>query len=120
MNPEILAKMQEHLQSISKENIPVIVEGINDESSLRKLGINKIIRVKSFPIFKIVEHLVDNEEKRVVILTDLDKEGKSLYRKLLHDLSQHGVSVDNRFRHFLFKETELRQIEGILSYMDKM
>ena len=51
-------------------------------------------------------------------MTDLDKKGKDLYGKLNQGLSGLGVKVDNSFRNFLYKNAELRQIEGLLSYME--
>ena len=53
-----------------------------------------------------------------IILTDLDKQGKELYGKLNSGLQQFGVKVDNNFRNFLFKNTKLRQIEGLTTYIE--
>ena len=53
-------------------------------------------------------------------ITDFDKKGKQLYGKLNHDLCRFGVKVDNKFRHFLFRKTKLRQIEGLDSYIERL
>ena len=55
-----------------------------------------------------------------VMLVDLDKEGKKLYGRLRHDLMRHRVKIDDKFREFLFKETKLRQIEGLRRYLDRL
>ena len=96
----------------------VIVEGKKDKSALQKLGINNIIELNKKPLFAIVEE-ISNSNKECIILTDLDKEGRHLYSKLNSDLQKNGVKVNNKFREFLFKNTKLRQIEGLRSYFDK-
>ncbi len=96
----------------------VIVEGKEDKAALRRLGIINVVQLNKRALYKVVEELIE-KGKEVIILTDLDKEGKKLYGRLNHDLQRFGVKVDNRFRNFLFKNTKLRQIEGLDSYTKK-
>jgi len=88
----------------------VIVEGIKDKRVLEDLGFNKIITLNGRALFKIVEEL---NCKEVILLVDLDKEGRKLYSKLKSLCSRNGIKVDDRFRNYLFKETKIRQIEGL-------
>jgi len=90
----------------------VIVEGKKDAAALRKLGFSKIVSLNG-PLFKVVEGI---EADEVVVLTDLDAEGRSLFSKLSKDLCTRGVRIDTRLREVLFK-TELRQIEGLCSFV---
>ena len=99
----------EHVQDIIERNIPVIVEGKKDARALRSLGIQKIVEMDAY--FKVVDKLAN--EREVSILVDLDHEGRKIYARLNDELSRHGVKVNNRLRHFLFKETKIRQIEGL-------
>src|SRR3990167_5899825 len=101
------------LDEISHSNIPIIVEGRNDKKALQELGLDNIFTL-NLPLFKIVERI---HTKEVVILTDLDKKGKELYRRIAHDCIHHGIKVNNRLRHFLFKETQLAHIEGLPTYL---
>ena len=101
------------IKDIKKENKLVIVEGKKDKKALESLGI-KNIKTISKPLFKLVEEI---KEKEVVILTDLDKEGRKLYSKLKKDLTRNGKKVDDKLRKELFK-TKLRQIEGINNLFD--
>lgn len=96
----------------------VLVEGPKDKASLQKLGLENVITLKGKPLYKVVERIA-RETTDCIILTDLDEEGKKLYGRLRSDLQKHGVKVDDRFRHFLFKETELRQIEGLYRYVQR-
>jgi 5S rRNA maturation endonuclease (ribonuclease M5) len=94
----------------------IIVEGPKDRTSLRSLGVlNKILVLNKKPLYAVVEEAANSSD--VVILTDLDREGKRLFGRLNSDLQRFGVRVDNSFRLFLFKHTKLRQIEGIKTYM---
>lgn len=96
------------------EDVLVIVEGKNDKKALTELGFKKVITLNK-ALYQIIESI---NEKRVVILTDLDKKGKELYSRLAKDLQMRGVVVDNNLRGLLFK-TDLRQIEGLGSYLEK-
>ncbi len=95
---------------------PAIVEGIKDKKALEALGFKNIIVLNSRPIYKVVEGI---KSKEVMILTDLDKEGKKLYSQLSEELSRNGIKIDNRFRNYLFKNTKLRQIEGLAKYLNR-
>ncbi len=109
---EILSLIDE----ICEQKIPVIVEGHNDKKALRELGIESIFTL-NLPLFKIVERV---KGKEVVILTDLDKKGKQLYRRIQHDCIHHGIKINNKLRHFLFRETELTHIEGLPTYLKNL
>lgn len=96
----------------------IIVEGIKDKRALAKLGITNVRTLKN-PLYKEVEE-VAAVHKEVIILTDLDKEGKKIYGKMKKDFAKNGVKVDDSFRVFLFKNTKLRQIEGIYNYLNRL
>ena len=107
-----IVEVEEFLDKLSKTDKLVIVEGVKDKKALRLLGVKNICCLNDKPLYKIIEHVAVTN-KKVIILTDLDKEGKHLYGKLKTQLQFHGVEVDNYFREFLFRYTKLRQIEGI-------
>lgn len=100
-------------EEVNLSEKPIIVEGPNDEKALRELGIdNRIYQLSKRPLFQVIEAVTGNE-RQVIILTDLDKEGKKLYGTLSSGLQNHGVEIDNRFREWLFKNSKVRQIEGL-------
>ncbi len=101
---------------LKKSGLLVVVEGKKDRSALNSFGIINVV-ILDKPLFEIVE-LVCSKAKVCVVLTDLDREGKALYSKISKDLKKHGVKVNDRFRNFLFKNTAIRQIEGLSSYVD--
>jgi 5S rRNA maturation endonuclease (ribonuclease M5) len=112
-------ELSEWISKIIDSEKLVIVEGKQDKEALKKLGITNVLQLNKRPLYKIVEDVVKKGEE-VIILTDLDKKGKQLYGKLYHDLQRFGVKIDNRFRIFLFKNTKLRQIEGLDSYIQRL
>ena len=97
----------------------VIVEGKKDKAALEKLDVENIIMIDRRPLFMVVEE-VSSKFKSVALLVDLDKEGKLLYSKLNHDLSQKGVHIDNELRNYLFRKTKLREIEGLDSFLGRL
>ena len=107
-----------YLKKLKKSNKIIIVEGKKDKEALEKLGIKNIIELSKKPLFHVIEDIADNG-KECIILTDLDKKGKELYGKINSGLQKFGVKIDNSFREFLYKNTQLRQIEGITTYMKK-
>ncbi len=116
------AELQQLLERCKEQDSIIIVEGKEDKNALNRLGLANIRVLNKKPLFKIVEDIVMDYSKdgqKILILTDLDKKGKELYAKLNHHLQQHGVKVDNALRHFLFKNTQLRQIEGMWRYINR-
>ena len=114
-----LEELLEHLENIKNKDIIVIVEGIKDKRALNSFGIKRVKTLSRRAIYKVVEEVAENN-RECIILTDLDKEGKRLFRMLNHDLNQNGVRVDKKFREFLFKHTQLRQIEGMKRYVERL
>lgn len=111
--PEILLL----LQDLQENDTPILVEGKNDRAALEQLGLYNVIMLDKKPLFKVIEQLLSEEIKEIAILTDLDSEGRKLYRKLNHECSQRGIKVNNKLRHFLLRETTLGQIEGLATFL---
>ena len=116
---ETITELLNWIEKIKDSDKILIVEGKEDKAALKRLGIISVVQLNKKPLYQVVEELIE-VGKEVMILTDLDKKGKQLYGKLNHDLRQFGVKVDNRFRNFLFKRTQLRQIEGLDSYIERL
>jgi 5S rRNA maturation endonuclease (ribonuclease M5) len=112
-------ELQEQIEKIIEQGKLVLVEGIKDKRALEQLGITRIVTLRRRALYKVVEDIV-NKTKDCIILTDLDKEGKKLYKTINSELTQRGVRIDKHFRNFLFKKTKLRQIEGIANYIERI
>ena len=115
MNHEETRIIEQLYEEIDKlKNVRVIVEGKKDKKALEEVGFKNVVTLDK-PLFAVVEKITD---KKVVVLTDLDKKGKQIYGKLKKDLNKRGVFVDDKVRNLLFK-TKLRQIEGLITYLSK-
>lgn len=112
-------ELMAEIKKLRQSGKAVIVEGIKDKRALEKFGIKRVFTLSRKPIYAVIEEVSD-KHKEVVILTDLDKEGKQLFGRLNTGLQHLGVKVDKKFREFLFKKTKLRQIEGLTRYARKL
>lgn len=108
--------MKEWLENLRTSKKLIIVEGKKDKAALEKLGITNVVAILRKPLYSFIES-IDAEE--VIILTDLDKEGRKLYHTLKQGLQAQGVKVDNYFREYLFKSSKITQIEGLYHYLKK-
>lgn len=106
-------KIQEEIEKIIEKKYLVIVEGKKDKQSLIGLGIKNVVCLRNKPIFEFVENL---NEKNIVILTDLDLEGRKLFSKLRYLLQRRGFNINNNLRNVLFR-SRLRCIEGLDTYL---
>ena len=108
-NREYLGKF---IIKLARTEKTVIVEGRKDKEALEALGAGNVFCLNHRPVYEVAEEVAARSRK-VVILTDLDREGKKLYGKLRTHLQLLGVEVDNYFREFLLRKTKIRQIEGL-------
>jgi 5S rRNA maturation endonuclease (ribonuclease M5) len=91
---KLLALLERVIAEASQGSI-VVVEGRHDEDALRTLGVSgKIICVQSMgmSILNLLELLVTSD--RVIVLTDFDRKGRNLAKRLFKELSASGVNVN--------------------------
>lgn len=96
-------------------HLPVVVEGPKDVRSLEKLGFLNIVRLDK-PLFAMVEQLEGEEE--LLILTDLDDQGRKLYKYFYDEFTRRGIRVNNKLRLLIF-QTPVRHIEGLARYLER-
>ena len=113
MNPlqyeQLLDALEENREKLT------IVEGKNDRRALERFGFRNV-RTLNKPLYQIVEE-IDAEE--VLILTDLDAHGRKLYHYFFHECARRGIKVNNQLRQLLHF-SEVRQIEGLSRYLERM
>lgn len=112
-----MKNLDEWLESLRQSGKAIIVEGPKDKAALEHFGIAVAAVLSEHPLFAVAEQVAAKNHE-VVILTDLDAEGKKLYGKLVTMLQQLGVRVDHEYREFLLKETDLAHIEGLVAYVN--
>ena len=75
--------LDEWINELQQTDQLILVEGEKDKAALNALSITNVLTVSKTPIHKIIEEVV-KRNKRVVILTDLDREGKKYYATMHH------------------------------------
>lgn len=89
----------------------IIVEGVRDEVALRNLGVRaEIIRLSRLPLAEIA--FIASQHHDVMILTDLDREGEELAKKLTRYLEGYRCRVDTGTRREL-RRIAKKDIKGI-------
>lgn len=109
-------EFREAIEKVRVSGKLVIVEGVKDKRALQQFGITNVLMLSKKPLYAVAEEAA-NKSKDVIILTDLDSEGKKVYAKLNTNLQHLGVRIDDEFRAFLFS-TKIRQIEGLKRYAE--
>lgn len=100
---------------MEKIESPVVVEGKSDAEALRELGVEDIITLQGKPLYKVSEDLSERTDE-VVILTDYDREGRKLAKKLNNYFTSYGVLPNRRIRRklgFLINKIGISHIEDI-------
>ena len=111
---ELEARLKEIIDDVNYRVAVVLVEGIHDEESLRKIGVKRpIMRFcdSMLPTFSFVESIAnDYKGQTVLMLFDYDEDGRKLAQKIGTQLEEKGVKIE----HFLRKEiADLFVREGV-------
>lgn len=99
-------------------SIPVIVEGIKDLRALRSLGLTgDIITLNKGMSLSDFADQISEEFDEVIILSDWDRRGGSLCRRL-KELLKGRVVYDVRIRQRLSKFAMIKKVEGLPSWLE--
>ena len=120
---ERFQKLMEQLSFESSNGSTIIVEGQRDRESLRSMEITgpiQCLQSSRTNAVGFVENLA--EVRRVVVLTDFDREGVSLAKKLARSLSAHGLHVNLVLWKSLRELTrsEVRSIQELPKYSERL
>lgn len=89
-----IEKLKEIL--IDLEDKLLIVEGKKDKKALKSLGLKNIIAIEGRPLYEVVENI--KTRKEIVILTDFDKKGRYIEKKLRYLLQKYRKRINSRLR----------------------
>jgi 5S rRNA maturation endonuclease (ribonuclease M5) len=122
---ERLEKLEElilELQDMSVTGAIIVVEGRKDVESLRSLGIKGEIKLSSQqPLLDFTEAL-SGCGKDIVILTDWDRKGGMVARKIIDHLHAYSIIPNTGIRTkigFLVKK-KIKDIESLSRYIEKL
>ncbi|MBU7047800.1 MAG: toprim domain-containing protein [Theionarchaea archaeon] len=102
----------------NEESAIILVEGQRDCAALRKLGIEQHIeKISGKRIFDDLSFL---EGKSVIILTDFDRTGRALFKRIRHELEVMGFNPNIYYWQQLHSITrgEIREIEELAQFCD--
>ena len=119
---EQVMKAIDELEAMS-EQMPVVVEGLRDVEALRLLGIEKnvVSLSRGMSIFALCESLSKDWDS-VLILTDWDRKGGRLARKLREALMANGAKPIETIRTqlaYLVKK-DVKDIESLPTYLRRL
>jgi 5S rRNA maturation endonuclease (ribonuclease M5) len=120
---ETLQKLIDRISYESQEGCVIVVEGIRDRDALRNIGIpGRILCLKSSRknVVRFVEELHDVSE--VIILTDFDREGVFLAKRLARILNAENVRNNLIFWRDLRRlaRSDIRSIEELPKYYQRL
>ena len=112
----------DEIDNLKKYKQKIIVEGEHDRDALKDLGIENVfvLHKTGSSVFTRVEELMHDLDRResCVILTDLDKKGKTYYKLLKKELVREGFKVNNRMREILTR-FKVSHIEGLSNFVKR-
>ncbi|WP_321420279.1 toprim domain-containing protein [uncultured Methanomethylovorans sp.] len=119
---ELIEKIVEELLCFSREGNIILVEGKRDKLSLGKLGIEgKIEVVTHHPLTDVCEK-VAAAGKKVVILTDWDRRGMMLEKKIAEHLEQYGIRIEHQLRKRILYlvQKDIKDVESLYTHITKL
>ena len=119
-----LLSIMEELQYCAEQGMPILIEGKKDEEALRKLGIKgNFIKVSGSPLklFEIAEEAAKSSSK-IIILTDFDKKGNELAKRLAEDIQALGSHPDLEIRRKIMGITRryIKDIESLSRHLRQL
>lgn len=90
-------KMNPLIQFLENIDCPVIVEGKSDMEALKRFEVENIYPLNGRPLFKVALRISEKHDN-VLVLTDFDKEGRKLAKKLNSFLTSFGATPKNKLR----------------------
>ena len=99
-----------NLREASKK-YPVVVEGKRDFFFLKRFGIRNIYTLSGKNYTDLAESIPPEVEK-VILLTDVDKQGEKIFKKLSQVFKRYNIEVDGSFREYL-KRLGVEEVEHL-------
>ncbi|AGB50366.1 small primase-like protein with Toprim domain [Methanomethylovorans hollandica DSM 15978] len=119
---ELMEELLEELLCFSSEGNMILVEGKRDRASLEKLGIKgKIELVTYYPLTDICEKIAATG-KEVVILTDWDRRGAILEKKIAGHLEHYGVKIKHQLRERVLSlvQKDIKDVESLYTHIQRL
>jgi len=111
------------LDNIRRHNQLIVVEGEHDRDALNKFGLERIfiLNKTGVSIFNRIDDMIKQLDikESLVIMTDLDKKGKTYYKMIQKELLNHGKRSNCRIREILLRGG-VSHIEGLAKFLESV
>ncbi len=119
---EMIERVLQELVEQSGNGAAIVVEGRNDESALRNLGICGVIES---PNGQSLMHFADSlacNYEYVIVLTDWDRRGNELSLRIAMYLRSRDVTIDTDLRTRLKKlvQKDIKDVQGLKRHILKL
>jgi len=109
------------LDNLKKYDSMIVVEGEHDKQALNDLGIERIfiLNKTGVSLFNRIDDMINQlrPKEHCVILTDMDKKGKTYYKMIKKELQNHGKKSNSRIREMLIR-SGVSHIESLAKYLE--
>ena len=119
---ELIERVLQDLIEMSDDGAVIVVEGRNDESTLRNLGICGAIESPcGQPLLHFTDSLASNYDS-VIVLTDWDRRGNQLSAQIVRYLQSRDVAIDTDLRSRLKKlvQKDIKDVQGLKRHIMKL
>jgi 5S rRNA maturation endonuclease (ribonuclease M5) len=119
---ELIERVLQDLMEMSDAGAVIVVEGRNDESALRNLGICGAIESPGGQsLLHFTDSLASNYDS-VIVLTDWDRRGNQLSAQIVRYLQSHDVAIDTGMRSRLKKlvQKDIKDVQGLKRHIVKL
>jgi 5S rRNA maturation endonuclease (ribonuclease M5) len=110
-------RLERTLTELKESTTTKLVEGKNDRKALEYFGIGNV-RTLNSSLVKVAESLQGSKE--VIILTDYDRRGELLTKRLCELLSEEGIRCNLDFRKDIRFLTGIKTFEDLVPKYEKM
>lgn len=116
-NTKNFCLLLKEIENVKSNNYLIIAEGKKDRTALENLGLKNIFVLNETgrSIYEKIEE-ISGKAKEIVIMTDIDKEGKKIYFLMKKAFSQMNVKINNKIRELLIK-LKISHVEGLDSFI---
>ena len=116
---DFLKLWEEFLAAANDEGTTTVVEGVRDRRSLQRLGVTgRIHLIHSGGGLSQLTRALSGPGRRIIVLTDWDREGGHLAHRLGELLVAEGIPVDTEFRRRFSRafRGEVAHVEGLAGW----
>ncbi|HDN65820.1 MAG TPA: hypothetical protein ENF23_05970 [Methanosarcinales archaeon] len=119
---ELIERVLQDLIEMSDRGAVIVVEGRNDESTLRNLGVCGAIESPcGQSLLHFTDSLASNYDS-VVVLTDWDRRGNQLSTQIVRYLQSRDVVIDTDLRSRLKKlvQKDIKDVQGLKRHITRL